>query len=68
MSFLELKNVTIKFGGITAVDKVSLSINKGEIFALVGPNGAGKSTVFNIISRLYEQNGCCRFIYGFSFN
>tara|TARA_B100000963_G_C22606171_1_gene662597 strand:+ start:1236 stop:1994 length:759 start_codon:yes stop_codon:yes gene_type:complete len=56
MSFLELKDITIKFGGITAVDKVSLDINKGEIFALVGPNGAGKSTVFNIISRLYEQN------------
>ena len=49
MSLLELKNVTIKFGGITAVDKVSLSINRGEIFALVGPNGAGKSTQFKIL-------------------
>ena len=68
MSFLELKNVTIKFGGITAVDKVSLSIDKGEIFALVGPNGAGKSTVFNIISRLYEQNGGEIFFDGKSLN
>ena len=68
MSFLELKNVTIKFGGITAVDKVSLSIKKGEIFALVGPNGAGKSTVFNIISRLYEQNGGEIFFDGKSLN
>ncbi len=68
MSFLELKNVTMKFGGVTAVDKMSLNINKGEIFALVGPNGAGKSTVFNIISRLYEQNGGEIFFDGRSLN
>ena len=68
MSFLELKNVTIKFGGITAVDKVSLNVNEGEIFALVGPNGAGKSTVFNIISRLYEQNDGEIFFDGKSLN
>ncbi len=53
MSLLELKNVTLKFGGITAVDNVSFSVEEGEVFALVGPNGAGKSTIFNMISRFY---------------
>ena len=56
MSFLSLENVTISFGGIRAVNNVSLDIKEGEIFALVGPNGAGKSTIFNLISRLYKQN------------
>ncbi|MFL2806088.1 MAG: ABC transporter ATP-binding protein [Paracoccaceae bacterium] len=56
MSFLNLENVTISFGGIRAVKNVSLDIKEGEIFALVGPNGAGKSTIFNLISRLYKQN------------
>ena len=68
MSFLVLKDITISFGGITAVNKISLDINKGEIFALVGPNGAGKSTIFNIISRLYEQNEGEIFFEGTSLN
>ena len=68
MSFLVLKDITIRFGGITAVNKISLDINKGEIFALVGPNGAGKSTIFNIISRLYEQNEGEIFFEGTSLN
>ena len=63
-----LKDITIRFGGITAVNKISLDINKGEIFALVGPNGAGKSTIFNIISRLYEQNEGEIFFEGTSLN
>jgi len=54
MSLLELKNVTLKFGGVTAVNNLSMSVNEGEVFALVGPNGAGKSTVFNMISRFYR--------------
>ncbi|KPQ05775.1 MAG: branched-chain amino acid transport system ATP-binding protein [Rhodobacteraceae bacterium HLUCCA12] len=53
MSLLELKNVTLKFGGVTAVNELSLSVEEGQVFALVGPNGAGKSTVFNMISRFY---------------
>ncbi len=53
MSLLELKNVTLKFGGLTAVDNVSFTVEPGEVFALVGPNGAGKSTIFNMISRFY---------------
>lgn len=54
MSLLELKNVTLKFGGVIAVNDLSFSVQKGEVYALVGPNGAGKSTVFNLISRFYD--------------
>ena len=56
MSFLELTDVTLKFGGVTAVDNVSFSVEKGEVFSLVGPNGAGKSTIFNILSRFYTPS------------
>ena len=62
MSLLELENVTLKFGGLTAVDNLSFSVEQGEVFAIVGPNGAGKSTVFNLISRFYTPvNGSIRF-------
>lgn len=54
MSLLELDNVTLRFGGVVAVNQVSFSVEEGEVFALVGPNGAGKSTIFNLISRFYE--------------
>ena len=47
---LELKNVTQRFGGLVAVNDVSLSIARGEIVGLIGPNGAGKSTLFNMIA------------------
>ena len=53
---LSLKNISLNFGGIKAVDQVSLDVEEGEIFALIGPNGAGKSTIFNIISRYYTQS------------
>mgnify|MGYP001238762490 FL=1 len=56
MSFLELTDVTLKFGGVTAVDNVSFNVEKGEVFSLVGPNGAGKSTIFNILSRFYTPS------------
>lgn len=56
MSLLELKNTTLRFGGIVAVDNVSFSVEEGEVFAIVGPNGAGKSTIFNMISRFYTPN------------
>ena len=56
MSFLKLTDVTLKFGGVTAVDSVSFSVEKGEVFSLVGPNGAGKSTIFNILSRFYTPS------------
>jgi branched-chain amino acid transport system ATP-binding protein len=50
---LELKNVTINFGGITALNEVNFHVNKGEICALIGPNGAGKTTVFNVVTGVY---------------
>ena len=53
MSLLELRNVTLRFGGLVAVNDVSFNVEEGEVFALVGPNGAGKSTIFNMISRFY---------------
>ncbi len=54
MSLLDVQNVTLKFGGVVAVNDVSFSVDEGEVFALVGPNGAGKSTLFNLISRFYD--------------
>ncbi|MFK5952380.1 MAG: ABC transporter ATP-binding protein [Desulfobacterium sp.] len=50
MAFLETQDVTKKFGGLTAVDSVSISIKKGEVFGLIGPNGAGKTTFLNCIT------------------
>lgn len=62
MSLLELTNVTLRFGGLVAVNDVSFNVEEGEVFALVGPNGAGKSTIFNMISRFYTpENGDIRF-------
>ncbi len=62
MSLLEFENVTLKFGGLMAVDDLSFEVEKGEVFAIVGPNGAGKSTVFNLISRFYDPHaGSIRF-------
>ena len=51
---LQVRNLSIEFGGVHAVDDVSFDVNPGEVFAIIGPNGAGKSTIFNLISRLYE--------------
>ncbi len=51
---LELKGLTKKFGGVTALNEVNLHVNKGEILALIGPNGAGKTTVFNMITGVYQ--------------
>jgi len=56
MSFFDVKNLTVKFGGLTAVDNVSFGINEGEVFTIIGPNGAGKTTLFNLISRLYTPS------------
>ena len=54
MSLFEVKNITVSFGGVKALNDVSFTVEKGEIFTIIGPNGAGKSTLFNVISRIYE--------------
>ena len=56
MSYFEIKDITVAFGGVKALNNVSFSVNQGEIFTIIGPNGAGKSTLFNVISRIYEPN------------
>ena len=54
MSLLEVKNVSIFFGGLAAISNVSFSIQKGEILGLIGPNGAGKTTMFNVVNGFYN--------------
>tara|TARA_Y100001970_G_scaffold281532_1_gene392499 strand:+ start:195 stop:953 length:759 start_codon:yes stop_codon:yes gene_type:complete len=56
MSYFDIKDITVAFGGVKALNNVSFSVNQGEIFTIIGPNGAGKSTLFNVISRIYEPN------------
>ena len=51
---LEVNNITKRFGGIVAVDNVSIKVNKGEVVSIIGPNGAGKTTVFNMLTGVYE--------------
>lgn len=53
---LSVRNLSIEFGGVHAVEDVSFDVEPGEVFAIIGPNGAGKSTIFNLISRLYEPS------------
>ena len=56
MSLLSVRHMSKRFGGLTAVDDVSLTINEGEIYGLIGPNGAGKTTCFNLITGLYPAD------------
>jgi len=62
MNLLEIKNLTMAFGGLRAINNVSMSVKKGEIRGLIGPNGAGKTTTFNVITGRYRQtSGSIRF-------
>lgn len=55
-AMMDVKDLSIQFGGLKAVDQVSFSIQKNEIFGLIGPNGAGKTTVFNMLSGFYQAD------------
>ncbi|MEK6242904.1 MAG: ABC transporter ATP-binding protein [Pseudomonadota bacterium] len=53
MSFFNVENLGIRFGGVVAVDQVSFEVKRGECYTIIGPNGAGKTTIFNLIGLLY---------------
>ena len=56
MGLLDVRGVTKRFGGLTAVRDVSLTVQDGDIVGLIGPNGAGKTTLFNLISGVYKPD------------
>ena len=56
MNLLEVRELTLRFGAITAFEGVSFDVSSGELFAVIGPNGAGKSSLFNALSRVYEPD------------
>jgi branched-chain amino acid transport system ATP-binding protein len=57
MPLLSLSGVTMRFGGLVAVNDLSLSVEPGQLYGLIGPNGAGKTTVFNVITGVYKPTG-----------
>jgi branched-chain amino acid transport system ATP-binding protein len=54
LALLDVEEVTVRFGGIVALDSLSFEIEEGQICGLIGPNGAGKTTMFNVVSRIYQ--------------
>ena len=59
MELLSVKNLSISFGGLKAVDNFNISIEKGQLYGLIGPNGAGKTTVFNLLTGVYQPDSGC---------
>ena len=57
MAILDVKNLSISFGGLKAVDDFSITIEKGQLYGLIGPNGAGKTTIFNLLTGVYKPDG-----------
>ncbi len=53
-SLLDVRGITLRFGGVTAIDDVSFDVTPGELFSIIGPNGAGKTSIFNTISQVYR--------------
>ena len=56
MGFFAVKDVSIQFGGLKALDGISFEVREGEVYAIIGPNGAGKTTLFNCINGIYKPN------------
>ena len=57
MAMLDVKNLSISFGGLKAVDDFSITIEQGQLCGLIGPNGAGKTTIFNLLTGVYKPDG-----------
>ena len=68
MALLETKELSIRFGGLKAVDSLNLKIEKGELYGLIGPNGAGKTTVFNMLTGVYQPTGGTIYLDGVCLN
>lgn len=62
MTYLKAENLVLRFGGLTAVDHLDFTVEKGQVVSIIGPNGAGKTTIFNILSGIYQlQEGWLTF-------
>src|SRR5712692_3897185 len=56
MALLEVRELSVRFGGVVALDRISFTVDAGDVVALIGPNGAGKTTLFNVVTRVYKPS------------